>query len=139
MLPSPAHEGFCTHCVLDSLQQVDGEQLLGIDPVPVKHLDTQCLCFGLLHHEPFALVPYRRQRILLVLLQIISLIVSMLVKKLQQMCCHSVAGDADLQHSRKINTYLQNKAFLLHKTACQRYNLLSLTLSRDGIMCLQHE
>ena len=90
VMPLPAHEGFCTHCVLESLQQVDGQQLLGVDPVPIKHLNTQCLCFGLLHHEPFALIPYWRQRVLLVLLQVSSLLISMLAK---YKCCTLMPGN----------------------------------------------
>ena len=67
-LAIPAHESLGAHGVSEALQQVDGQQLLGIDPVPVIHLDTQGLRLGLLHHQPLALIPDGSQRVLLVLL-----------------------------------------------------------------------
>ena len=68
-LAIPAHECLGPHGIPKALQQVDGQQLLGIDSVPVKHLNPQWLRLGFLHHQPLAFIPHGSQRVLLVLLQ----------------------------------------------------------------------
>ena len=65
---TPAHECLGAQGVLEALQQVDGQQLLGIDPVPVKQLNPEVLSLRLLDHEPLALIPHWSQGVLLVLL-----------------------------------------------------------------------
>ena len=67
-IDGPAHECLGTQSVLEALQQVDGQQLFGIDPVPVKQLNPEVLSLRLLDHEPLALIPYWSQGVLLVLL-----------------------------------------------------------------------